>query len=185
MFWSKIYKEILKSKQQYRSSCYYSADRRLWNPNHWDRPMGYPVQQRPLLHLALYFISKSSFLYPQHNEVVGSILVSLCLSICLFVRLYIHMYVRPACHVCSTTPTVLDGFLSYQAQMVTRIRVYVTHNDVWSWPIFSRSFSHEFVIKLLKYSSSCRVSSTAPTVLDGFFPYLAKWSLAWEGVSIG
>ena len=38
----------------------------------------------------------------------------------------------------------------------------------------SRSFSHDFAIKLLKYGTSCSVHSTACTVLDQFFSYLAQ-----------
>ena len=30
-----------------------------------------------------------------------------------------------------------------------------TNNDLWPWPISSRSFSHDFAIKLLKYGTSC------------------------------
>ena len=33
--------------------------------------------------------------------------------------------------------------------------------DLWPWPISSRSFSHEFATKLLKYDTSCCVCSTA------------------------
>ena len=45
----------------------------------------------------------------------------------------------------------------------------------------SRSFSHEFTIKLLKYGTSCPVCSTACTVLDGFFPYLAQMITSMRG----
>ena len=50
----------------------------------------------------------------------------------------------------------------------------VSCNDIWYWPIFSRSFSHDFAMKLLKYDTSCRVCSTTRTVLDELFPYLAQ-----------
>ena len=58
--------------------------------------------------------------------------------------------------------------------MFTSIRECVVCNDLWLWPIFSRSFSHDFAIKLLKHVTSCRVCSTAHTVLNGFFPYLSQ-----------
>ena len=89
--------------------------------------------------------------------------------------------VRPACTVCPVTSAVLDGFFPYQAQMVTTMRGCVAHNDLWPWHKSSRSFSHDFVVKLLKYGTSCRVRSIACTVLDGFFPYLARMitSMRW------
>ena len=108
---------------------------------------------------------------------VGDILVSLCLS----VRPSVRTSVRPACHVRSVTPTVLDGSFPYKAQMITSMRRCVTHNDLWHWPIFSRSFSHDFAIKLLKYGISCHVRSTASTVLDGFSPYFAQMITSMSG----
>ena len=68
--------------------------------------------------------------------------------------------------------TVLDGFFPYLAQMITR--GCVAYNDLWPWPISSRSFG---------LGLENRVRSVASTVPDGFFPYLYKWSLAREGVS--
>ena len=76
--------------------------------------------------------------------------------------------------VCSTACTDLDRFFPYLVQMIISMRGCVACNDIWPWPIFSRSFSHDFVIKLLKYGTFCRVCSTALTVLDEFFPYLAQ-----------
>ena len=67
--------------------------------------------------------------------------------------------VHPLCCVCSVTPAVLGGFLSYWAQMITSMRECVTHNDLWPWPISSRSFSHDFEIKLIKFVTSCCVCS--------------------------
>ena len=78
------------------------------------------------------------------------------------------------CRVPSVISTVLDEISPYQAQMMTSMRGCVTHSDLWSWPISSRSFRHDFAIKLLKYSTSCHVRSTACTVLDVLFPYLAQ-----------
>ena len=79
-----------------------------------------------------------------------------------------------SCRVRSTACTVLDIFFPYLAQMITSMRGCVVCNDRWPWLISSRSFSHGFAIKLLKYGTSCHVCSTACTVLDGFFPYLAQ-----------
>ena len=62
--------------------------------------------------------------------------------------------------VCSTAHTVLERFFLYLAQMITSMWRWVACNDFWPWRIFSRSFSHDFAIKLLKYSTSCLVHST-------------------------
>ena len=61
--------------------------------------------------------------------------------------------------------TVLDGFFPYLAQMITSMRGYVAYNDLWPWPIFSRSFDLDL---------ENRVCSVASTVPDGFFPYLVQ-----------
>ena len=62
-------------------------------------------------------------------------------------------------------PTVLDGFFPYLAQMITSKRRCVAYNDLWPWPISSRSFG---------LGLENRVRSVASTVLDGFFPYLVQ-----------
>ena len=54
-------------------------------------------------------------------------------------------------------------------------------NYLWPWPIFSRSFSHDLALKLLKYGTSCRVCSTTCTVLVWFFPYLAHMITSMRG----
>ena len=61
--------------------------------------------------------------------------------------------------------TVLDGFFPYLAQMVTSMRGCVTYDDLWPWPISSRSFG---------LGLENHVHSVASTVLDGFFPYLIQ-----------
>ena len=61
--------------------------------------------------------------------------------------------------------TVLDGFFPYLAQMITNMRGCVAYNDLWPWPIFSRSFGLDL---------ENRVHSITSTVLDGFFPYLVQ-----------
>ena len=57
--------------------------------------------------------------------------------------------------------TILDGFFPYLAQMITTMRGCVAYNDLWPWPISSRSFGLDL---------ENRVLSVASTVLDGFFP---------------
>ena len=61
--------------------------------------------------------------------------------------------------------TVFNGFFPYLAQMITNMRGCVAYNDLWPWPISSRSFS---------LGLENRVRSVASTVLDGFFPYLIQ-----------
>ena len=61
--------------------------------------------------------------------------------------------------------TILDGFFPYLAQMITTMRGCVAYNDLWPWPISSRSFGLDL---------ENRVLSVASTVLDGFFPYLVQ-----------
>ena len=63
------------------------------------------------------------------------------------------------------TSTVLDGYLPYLAQMITSMRGCVAYNDLWPWPISSRSFG---------LGLENRVRSVASTVLNGFFPYLIQ-----------
>ena len=61
--------------------------------------------------------------------------------------------------------TVLDEFFPYLAQMITNMRGCVAYNDLWPWPIFSRSFGPDL---------ENRVHSIASTVLDVFFSYLVQ-----------
>ena len=61
--------------------------------------------------------------------------------------------------------TILDGFFPYLTQMITSMRRCVAYNDLWPWPISSRSFGLDL---------ENRVLSVASTVLDGFFPYLVQ-----------
>ena len=61
--------------------------------------------------------------------------------------------------------SVLDRFFPYLAQMITSVRGCVAYNDLWPWPISSRSFG---------LGLENRVRSVASTVLDGFFPYLRQ-----------
>ena len=61
--------------------------------------------------------------------------------------------------------TILLAFFPYLAQIIVSIRGCVVCNDLWPWPIFSRSFGLDL---------ENRVRSVASTVLDGFFPYLVE-----------
>ena len=61
--------------------------------------------------------------------------------------------------------TVFDGFFPYLAQMITSMKGCVAYNDLWPWPISSRSFG---------LGLENHVRSVAATVLDGFFPYLVQ-----------
>ena len=61
--------------------------------------------------------------------------------------------------------TVLDGFFPYVAQIIISIRGCVACNDLWPWPIFSRSFGLDL---------ENRVPCVVSTVLDWFFPYLVQ-----------
>ena len=61
--------------------------------------------------------------------------------------------------------SVLNWFFPYLAQMITSKKRCVAYNDLWPWPISSRSFG---------LGLENRVRSVASTVLDGFFPYLIQ-----------
>ena len=61
--------------------------------------------------------------------------------------------------------TVLDGFFPYLAQIIISIRGYVACDNLWPWPIFSRSFGLDL---------ENRVRFVASTVLGVFFPYLVQ-----------
>ena len=61
--------------------------------------------------------------------------------------------------------SVLNWFFPYLAQMITNKRRCVAYNDLWPWPISSRSFG---------LGLENHVRSVASTVLDGFFPYLIQ-----------
>ena len=91
------------------------------------------------------------------TKLLGGILVSLRLSVC--------PPVCPACRVRSVTSTVLDGFFPYLIQLITSMRRCVACDDLWPWPISSRSFGLDL---------ENRVRSVASTVRNGFFLYLAQ-----------
>ena len=56
-----------------------------------------------------------------------------------------------------------------------------THDDLWPWPLSSRSLRHDFAIKLLKHDTPCHVRSTTCAVLEGFFAYLAQMITSMRG----
>ena len=58
-----------------------------------------------------------------------------------------------------------NGFFPYLIQMITSMRECVAYNDLWPWPISSRSFGLGL--------ENC-VRSVASTVLERFFPYLIQ-----------
>ena len=60
----------------------------------------------------------------------------------------------------------------YLPQIIISITGCVAFNDLWPWPIFSRSFGLDL---------ENRVRSVASTVLDGFFPYLPQMITSIRG----
>ena len=80
--------------------------------------------------------------------------LSVCLSVCPFT-----FSCRPV------ASTVQDGFFPYLVQMINSMRGYVACDDLWPWPISSRSFGLDL---------ENRVRFVASTVLDQFFSYLAQ-----------
>ena len=61
--------------------------------------------------------------------------------------------------------TVLYRFFPYLAQLIASMKGCVACNNLWPWPISSRSFG---------LGLENRVRSVASSVLDGFFPYLVQ-----------
>ena len=57
--------------------------------------------------------------------------------------------------------------------MINTMWVYIICNVfVLLWPIFSRSFSHEFTVKVAKNGLFCYIHSVTSIVLDGILSYL-------------
>ena len=81
-----------------------------------------------------------------------------CLSVCPSVC-PLTFRVRPV------ASTVQDGFFPYLVQMINSMRGCVACDDLWTWPVSSRSFGLDL---------ENRVRYVASTVLDGFFLYLAQ-----------
>ena len=72
--------------------------------------------------------------------------------------------------------TILLAFFPYLAQIIITIRGCVACNDLWPWPIFSRSFGLDL---------ENRFHSVASTLLDGFFPYLVQIITTMRGCVAG
>ena len=102
---------------------------------------------------------------PHTKKLLGGILVLLRPSVCPSVRRSVGPSVRPASRFRSVASTVQDGFFPYLVQMINGMRGCVACDDLWPWPISSRSFDLDL---------ENRVRSVASTVLDGFFLYLAQ-----------
>ena len=82
-----------------------------------------------------------------------------CLSVCLSVTL--------SCPPCSiySSGWILSMKNPCLVQMINSMRGCVACDDLWPWPISSRSFGLDL---------ENRVRSVASTVPDGLFPYLAQ-----------
>ena len=92
----------------------------------------------------------------------------MCRVLCLFQNLEIWIFgkfVELSALTLKKKSTVLDGFFPYLAQMINSMRGYVAYNNLWPWPISSRSYDLDL---------ENRVRSVASTVPDGFFPYLVQ-----------
>ena len=85
---------------------------------------------------------------------------------------------------------LLVSTLQHLQFLMDSFHIWLSWSLTWGvchaqWPLsltyISRSFSYDFLIKLLEYGTSCRVCSTASTVLDGFFPYLALMITSMRG----
>ena len=92
-----------------------------------------------------------------------------CVACYVFFRIWKFEFLANLKKISASTfkkkSTVLDGFFPYVAQMITSMRVCVAYNDLWPWPISSKSFGLGL--------ENC-VRSVASTVPDGFFPYVVQ-----------
>ena len=75
----------------------------------------------------------------------------------------------------------MNYFFPYLAQMMTSISGCVAHKDLWPYPISTRSFSHDFAIKLLNYGTFFRFCSTSRTAQNRYFSYLAQMITGMRG----
>ena len=102
------------------------------------------------------------WIHPVYLSVYPSARPYVCLSVCLSVRLSVcplTFRVRPV------ASTVQDRFFPYLVQMINSMRGCVECDDLWPWPISSRSFGLDW---------ENRVRSVASTVMGGFFLFLAQ-----------
>ena len=91
-----------------------------------------------------------------------SVRLSVCLSVCLSVRLSVcplTFRVRPV------ASSIQDRFFPYLVQMINSMRGCAACDDLWPWPISSRSFGLDL---------ENRVRSVASTVMGGLFLFLAQ-----------
>ena len=90
-----------------------------------------------------------------------------CVACYVFFKIWKFEFLANFCNFSVLTlkkkSTVLDGFFPYSSQIITSMRGCVACNDLWPWPVFSRSFGLDL---------ENRVRSVVSIVLDGFFPYL-------------
>ena len=131
-----------------------------WGPSGADRAQVGPVLA-PWTLLSGYKLGRLSWflIIPPATKLGGVYWIHpVCLSVCPSVCL-LTFCVRPV------ASTVQDGFFPYLVQMINSMRGCVACDDLWPWPISSRSFGLDL---------ENRVRSVACTVLDGFFFYLAQ-----------
>ena len=125
---------------------------KFWSQHCWYFSKCYDI-------LAPVYVYIIPVIIPPATKLVGVYWIQpVCLSVCLSVC-QLTFRVRP---VASTVP---DGFFPYLLQMITSMRGCVAYNDLWPWPISSRSFG---------LGLENRVRSVASTVPYGFFPYLVQ-----------
>ena len=92
--------------------------------------------------------------------------IGFSLSVCLSVRLSVCLSVcQLTFRVRPVASTVQDGFFPYLVQMITSMRRCVACDELWPWPISSRSFDLDL---------ENRVRSVTFSVLDRLFPYLPQ-----------
>ena len=103
-----------------------------------------------------HYLNQCQLIIPPATKLGGGVywIHPVCPSVCL-----LPFRVRPV------ASTVQDGFFPYLAQMINSMRGCVACDDLWPWPISSRSFGLDL---------ENRVRSVASTVPDGFFLYLAQ-----------
>ena len=101
--------------------------------------------------------------YTPRNEVRGVYWIQ---PVCLSVRLSVCLSVCPLTfRVRPVASTVQDGSFPYLVQMINSMRRCVACDNLWPWPISSRSFDLDL---------ENHVCSVTSTVLDGFILYLAQ-----------
>ena len=67
-----------------------------------------------------------------------------CRVLCFFFKIwkfeFLAIFKKFSALTLKKKSAVLDGFFRYLAQMITSVRGCVAYNDLWPWPISSRSF---------------------------------------------